>query len=147
MVMPAYSLVTLAPSGHAISATKVVASRSSEGLSAGGKAGIGRDSKKSDMARTLLNGVVGDGLMNIDAGSRQEHSPQGRDQLYWGSGVANPDATPISYNVVDLLLLEQDRIHILREIQLMERWTIIAHVLGIRSSCVDLRLLLQAVLK
>ena len=55
------------------------------------------------MARTFLNGVVGDGSMNIDVGSRHEHSPQGRDKLYWGSSVANPDATPISDNVVELL--------------------------------------------
>ena len=65
----------------------------------------------------------------------------------WGSGVANPDTTPISNNVVELLLSEQDRIHILREIQVMERRTIIARVFGIRPSRVDLRLLLQAALK
>ena len=70
MVMPAYSLVTLAPSGQAIPAAKVVASRSPERSSSEGKARIGRDSKKSDVARTLLNGVVGDGSMNIDASSR-----------------------------------------------------------------------------
>ena len=83
----------------------------------------------------------------MDAGSGQEYSTQGRDKLYWGSGVANPDATPISDNVVELLLSEQDRIHILREIQVMERRTIIARVLGIRPSRADLRLLLQAALK
>ena len=49
--------------------------------------------------------------------------------------------------MVELLLSEQDRIHILREIQVMERRTIIASVLGIRPSRADLRLLLQAALK
>ena len=49
--------------------------------------------------------------------------------------------------MVELLLSEQDRIHILREIQVMERRTIIARVLGIRPSRADLRLLLQAALK
>ena len=49
--------------------------------------------------------------------------------------------------MVELLLSEQDRIHILREIQVMERRTIIACVLGICPSRADLRLLLQAALK
>ena len=49
--------------------------------------------------------------------------------------------------MVELLLSEQDRIHILREIQVMERRTIIERVLGIRPSRADLRLLLQAALK
>ena len=132
VVMPAYSPVTVVPSGQAIPAVK---------------ARIGRDSNKSDVPRTLINGAVGDDSINMDAGSRQEHSPQGRDKLYRGSSVANPDATPISDKVVELLLSEQDRIHILREIQVMERRTIIARVLGIRPSRADLRLLLQAALK
>ena len=135
------------PSGQATSAAKIAASRSPEGSSSKGKPRIGRDSKQSEVIRTLLNGVAGDGSTNMNAGSGQEYSTQGRDKLYWGSGVANPDATPISDNVVELLLSEQDRIHILREIQVMERRKIIAHVLGIRSSRADLRLLLQAALK
>ena len=49
--------------------------------------------------------------------------------------------------MVELLLSEQDRIHILRQIQVMERRTIIACVLGICPSRADLRLLLQAALK
>ena len=113
MVMPAYSHVTVVPSGQEILATKVVASRSSEGSSFEGKTRIGTHSKQSDVIRNLLNGVVGDGSTNMDAGLRQEHSTQGRDKPYWGSSVANPDATPISDNVVELLLSEQDRIHIL----------------------------------
>ena len=49
--------------------------------------------------------------------------------------------------MVELLLSEQDRIHILREIQVMERRTNIARVLGIFPSCANLRLLLQVALK
>ena len=112
VVMLAYSPVTVVPSGQAISALKVVVSRSPEGSSSQGKARIGRDSNKSDVPRTLINGAVGDDSINMDAGSRQEHSPQGRDKLYRGSN-ANPDATPVSDKVVELLLSEQDRIHIL----------------------------------
>ena len=123
--LPAYFLATLASSGQAVVAgttdamviVSTMTSRLSEGSSAEAKSRIGRDNKQPEVARTLLNGVVGVGSMNIDAGSRQEQSPQGCDQLYRDSCVANPDATPISYNVVDLLLLEQDRIHILREIE------------------------------
>ena len=65
-------------------------------------------------------------------GSGHEQMPQGRDQFYQGSSVANPDASPILNNVVELLLLEHDRIQILWEIQLLEKRTIIARVLGIR---------------
>ena len=61
--------------------------------------------------------------------------------------MANPDATPISDNAVELRLSEQDRIQILREIQLLERSTIIARVLGICPSRAYLHLLLQVVLK
>ena len=46
-------------------------------------------------------------------GSGHEQMPQGRDQFYQGSSVANPDASPILNNVVELLLLEHDRIQIL----------------------------------
>ena len=49
--------------------------------------------------------------------------------------------------MVELLLSEQDRIHILREIQVMERRMIISRVLGIRLLRADLHLLLQAALK
>ena len=73
--------------------------------------------------------------------------PQGRDQFYRDSNVDNSDASPISDNVVELLLSEHDRIQIIREIQLLEKRTIIARVLGIRPSHGDLRLLLQAALK
>ena len=122
--------------------------RLSEGSSAEGKTGIGRYSRQSDLARTLLsNGVQGAGLVNTVACSEQEQIPQGRDQFYWDSSVDNPDASPISDNVVELLLLERDRIQIIREIQLLEKRTIIARVLGIRPSRGDLRLLLQAALK
>ena len=58
--------------------------------------------------------------------------PQGRDQFYRDSNVDNSDASPISDNVVELLLSEHDRIQIIREIQLLEKRTIIARVLGIR---------------
>ena len=85
--------------------------------------------------------------MNIVAGSGQEQIPQGRDQFYQDSSVDNPDASPISDNVVEFLLSEHDRIQIIREIQLLEKRTIIARVLGIRPSHGDLRLLLQAALK
>ena len=107
--------------------------RLSEGSSVEGKTGIGRYSRQSDLARTLLgNGVPGVGLVNTVAGSRQEQIPQGRDQFYQDSSVDNPDASPISDNVVELVLSEQDRIQILQEIQLLEKRTIIARVLGIR---------------
>ena len=36
--------------------------------------------------------------------------PQGRDQFYQDSSVDNPDASPISDNVVELSLSEHDRI-------------------------------------
>ena len=70
-----------------------------------------------------------------------------REQSNWGSSVANPDITPISDNVVELLLSEQDRAQIVRHIHCLEKRTIIIQVLGIRPQCVDLRLLLQAALK
>ena len=54
-------------------------------------------------------------------GSGHEQMPQGRDQFYQGSSVANPDASPILNNVVELLLLEHDKIQTLREIQLLEK--------------------------
>ena len=65
----------------------------------------------------------------------------------WGSRVANPDITPISDNAVELLLSEQDRAQIVREIQRLEKRITIAQVLGIRPRRADLRLLLQASLK
>ena len=81
--------------------------RLSEGSFGKGKTGIGRYSRQSDLARTLLgNGVLGASLVNIVAGSRQEQIPQGRDQFYRDSSVDNPDASPISDNVVELLLSE-----------------------------------------
>ena len=49
--------------------------------------------------------------------------------------------------MVELLLLEHDKIQTLREIQLLEKQMIIALVLGIRPSRGDLRLLLQVALK
>ena len=49
--------------------------------------------------------------------------------------------------MVELVLSEQDRIQILQEIQLLEKQTIIARVLGILPSHGDLSLLLQAALK
>ena len=63
VVMLAYSPVTIVPSA------KVGTSRSPEGSSSKGKARIGRDSKQSEVIRTLLNGVVGNGSTNMDEGS------------------------------------------------------------------------------
>ena len=81
--------------------------RLSEGSSVEGKTSIGRYSRQSDLARTLLgNGVPGVGLVNTVAGSRQEQIPQGRDQFYRDSSVDNLNASPISNNVVELLLSE-----------------------------------------
>ena len=88
-------------------ATPVGTLRLSEGSSAEVKIGIGRYGRQSDLVRTLLgNGVPGAGLVNIVAGSGQEQIPQGRDQFYQDSSVDNPDASPISDNVVELMLSE-----------------------------------------
>ena len=73
--------------------------------------------------------------------------PRHREQSNWGSRVANPDITPISDCVVELLLSEQDRAQIVREIHRLEKRTIIAQVLGIRPQRADLCLLLQAAVK
>ena len=104
-------------------------SRPPNGSSIEGKSGIGRNSKQSNVVRALLgNGFASVGSVNAATGSRQEQMPQGHDQFYRGSSVANLDATSISDNVVEFLVSEQDRIQILRDIQVLETRTIIAHV-------------------
>ena len=63
-----------------------------------------------------------------------------------GSRAANPDISPISNNAVKILLSDQDRTHIIREMYRIEKRTVIAHVMGIRPRRADLRLLLQVAL-
>ena len=83
----------------------------------------------------------------IDTPVNQEQVLRHCEQSNRGSSVANPDISPISNNAVKLLLSEQDRAQVVREIQRIEKRNIIAHVLGIRPRRADLRLLLQAALK
>ena len=73
--------------------------------------------------------------------------PRCREPPNRGSRVANPDITPFSDSAIELLLSEQDRAPIVREIQRLEKRIIIAQVLGIRPRRADLRLLLQGSLK
>ena len=95
----------------------------------------------ASLSTSTINPVV------FDATANQEQLPRCREQPHRGSRVANPDITPISDSVVELLLSEQDRAQIVREIQRLEKRIIIAQVLGIRPRRADLRLLLQASLK
>ena len=68
----------------------------------------------------------------IDAPVNQEQVLRHCEQSNRGSGVANPDISPISNNAVKLQLSEQDRAKVVREIQRIEKRNVIAHVLGIR---------------
>ena len=86
-------------------------------------------------------------LVVFNATANQEQLPRCREPPNWGFCVANPDITPISDNAVELLLSEQDRAQIVREIQRVEKRIIIVQVLGILPRRADLRLLLHASLK
>ena len=83
----------------------------------------------------------------IDTSANQEHLPRCREHFDRGSRAAIPDTSPISDSAIELKLSEQDRTRIVQEIQRLEKKTIIAHVLGLRPTRADLRLLLQAALK
>ena len=83
----------------------------------------------------------------IDTSANQEHLPRYREHFDRGSRAAIPDISPISDSAIELKLSEQDRTRIVQEIQRLEKKTIIAHVLGLRPTRADLRLLLQAALK
>ena len=84
----------------------------------------------------------------IDTHVNQEQVLRRCEQFNRGSSAANPDTSPISKNVVKLLLSEHDRAQtVVREIQRIEKRNVITHVLGIRPRRADLRLLLQAALK
>ena len=95
----------------------------------------------ANLSTSSINPVV------FNATANQEQLPRCREPPNWGFCVANPDITPISDSAVELLLSEQDRAQIVREIQRLEKRIIIAQVLGIRPRRADLRLLLQASLK
>ena len=83
----------------------------------------------------------------IATSANQEHLPRRHEQFDRGSHAANLDIPPISDSAIELKLSEQDRTRIVQEIQRLEKKTIIAHVLGLRPTHGDLRLLLQAALK
>jgi hypothetical protein len=79
--------------------------------------------------------------------ANQEHLPRRREQFDRGSRAANPDISPISDGAIELKLSEQDRTRIVQEIQRLEKKTIIVHVLGLRPTQANLRLLFQTDLK
>ena len=60
----------------------------------------------------------------LDAIMNQKQLLRYHEESNRGSRATNPDIPPISDNVVELLLLEQDRTHIVREIQRLEKRTI-----------------------
>ena len=80
----------------------------------------------ASLSTSSINPVV------FNATENQEQLPRCREQPNQGSRVANPDITPISDSVVELLLSEQDRAQIVREIQRLQKRTIIASRFEIR---------------
>ena len=74
----------------------------------------------------------------IDTHVNQEQVLRRCEQFNRGSSAANPDTSPISKNVVKLLLSEHDRAQVVREIHSIERRNVITHVLGIHPRRTDL---------